>query len=243
MKVNKKVDVTIFESKEKLNQAFTDWLKAILSERGTLSIALSGGSTPKSLFDYWAQLPNDAIDWTKIRFFWGDERCVPPTDDASNYRMTKENLFDKITIPAGNIFRIHGENNPENEAQRYGDLLKQELACNNAFPVFDIVMLGMGDDGHTASIFPHEIDLWQSPEVCVVGTHPESGQLRVSLSGSTINAARNVAFLVIGEAKADKVNEIIASPEQLAQKYPAALVQPKSGRLIWFLDNPAAKLL
>lgn len=235
--------INIFQHKKELYHAFTEWFKSILSERESISIALSGGSTPKALFDYWATLPKHAIDWEKVRFFWGDERCVAPDDTESNYRMTKLHLFDKTAIPEGNIFRIRGENTPTEEAQQYGEVLMNELPVENGVPVFDIVMLGMGDDGHTASIFPHEIELWDSSETCVVGTHPQSGQKRVSLSGTTINAARNIAFLVTGDNKAEKVQAILQPTEKPSLQYPAARVNPHSGNLYWFLDAAASKKL
>lgn len=237
------MNVQIFKTKEELNRSFTEKVKEIIAEKEIVTIALSGGSTPKSLFDYWSQLPESEIDWKKIKFFWGDERCVPPADDESNYKMTKEHLFNFVPVPDKNIFRIQGESNPATEAERYGKLLNQELETTNGIPSFDILMLGMGDDGHTASIFPHEINLWDSPENCVTATHPISGQKRVSLSGRVINAAKNVFFLVTGENKAEKVKEIIGQPEQNQKKYPAALVQPYSGDLYWFLDDTAAKFL
>lgn len=237
------MDIRIFKTLADLNQSFTAWFQDILAEKDDVTIALSGGSTPRSLFDYWAQLPEGEIDWRKIKFFWGDERCVAPTDDESNYKMTKEHLFRFVPVPDENIFRIHGENDTEAEAKRYGNLLGSELESTNGIPSFDILMLGMGDDGHTASIFPHEIELWKSPDNCVTATHPTNGQKRVSLTGKVINAARNVVFLVTGENKADKVEEIISHPDLAEKKYPAALVRPDSGNLLWFLDENAARKL
>ena len=226
-----------------LNQSFTGWLRERLAEKDQLTIALSGGSTPKQLFDHWAALPQGEIDWAKIKFFWGDERCVPPTDEESNYRMTREHLFDFVPVPDENIFRIHGENDPRSEAVRYGKLLTGELETTNGVPSFDVLMLGMGDDGHTASIFPHEITLWDSPENCVTATHPVSGQKRVSVTGRIINASHHVVFLVTGENKAEKVEEIVKHPDKAEEKYPAALVQPDSGNLTWFMDDKASELL
>ncbi|WP_352421377.1 6-phosphogluconolactonase [Proteiniphilum sp.] len=237
------MDIQIFKTKDDLNKAFTDRLKEVISKKDIVTIALSGGSTPKSLFDDWAQLPEGEINWKKVKLFWGDERCVPPSDDESNYKMTKEHLFDFVPVPEENIFRIQGENDPESEAERYGGLLNRELGTTNGVPSFDILMLGMGDDGHTASIFPHEIKLWDNPDNCVTAIHPVSGQKRVSLSGKVINAAKNVFFMVTGENKAEKVKEIIEQPDSAKEKYPAALVQPESGSLHWFLDREAAKLL
>ena len=226
-----------------LNRAFTGYLKEILKDRQRVTIALSGGSTPKSLFTYWAQNHRDDIPWKNIYLFWGDERCVPPTHEQSNYKMTKDCLLNFVVIPPKNIFRIEGENNPDEEAKRYAQVLGKEVEIENNLPAFDLVMLGMGDDGHTASIFPHEIDLWESPYWCVVGTHPESGQKRVSLSGSIINNARNIAFLVTGAAKAKKIEEIIGSHQASEKIYPAARVNPAYGKLTWFVDEEAVKLL
>ena len=235
------MEIQIFSSLNELNESFTEWFKEVDSSGKQITVALSGGSTPKSLFGYWSSLPEGEIDWTKIKFFWGDERCVAPEDSESNFKMTKEHLFNNINIPEENIFRIKGENNPTDEAKRYGELLNSELEQQNGTPVFDIVILGMGDDGHTASIFPHEIELWNNENNCVTATHPDSGQIRVSLTGKVINAAKNVVFLVTGSNKADKVKEIIEQPEVAEKKYPAALVQPDSDNLYWYLDEAAAE--
>lgn len=237
------MDILIFNSLQELNESFTEWFKEINSSEKQTTIALSGGSTPKSLFNYWSSLPEGDIDWTKIKVFWGDERCVPPDDNDSNYKMTKENLLDNIKIPNENIFRIKGENNPAHEAKMYGELLNRELELQNGTPVFDIIILGMGDDGHTASIFPHEIELWKNENNCVTANHPVSGQVRVSITGKVINAAKNVVFLVTGKNKAEKVKEIIENPEEAEKKYPAALVQPDTDNLYWFLDTDAAGIM
>lgn len=237
------MNIEIFNTLSDLNSSFTDWLKAKLAAKEYVTIALSGGSTPQSLFDYWATLPEGEIDWKKIKFFWGDERCVPPTDEESNYKMTKAHLFDFVPVPQEHIFRIMGENEPSAEAMRYGELLQNELETVNGIPTFDIMMLGMGEDGHTASIFPHEMALWNSPANCVTATHPRSGQKRVSITGKVINNARQVVFLVTGINKAEKVKEIIRTPDLAAKKYPAAQVQPESGNLYWFIDANAAQKL
>ena len=232
-----------FNNLNDLNEAFTSWLKELLSEKETLTIALSGGSTPKSLFDYWSKNHVDDIDWSKIKFFWGDERCVWPNDDESNFKVAKEHLFDHVPVKDDNIFRIRGENDPYKEARSYSELLLNEVEQVNGVPQFDILMLGMGEDGHTASIFPHEMNLWDSSNLCVVATKPKSKQMRVSLSGRTINAAKNVAFLVTGAPKAKKIQEIIEDNENAQSKYPAARVEPASGNLTWFLDNYAGREL
>lgn len=233
----------VFENLVELNKSFTELVKNILKDKEKVTISLSGGSTPKSLFDYWSKYHANDIDWKSVYLFWGDERCVPPTDEQSNYKMTKDHLLDNIPIPAENIFRIEGENNPEEEAKRYSEVLMNEVEVTNGVPSFDLIILGMGDDGHTASIFPHEMHLWNSAELCVVANHPESGQKRVSLTGKVINNAKRVAFLVTGANKQEKVKLIIESKEHVQDTYPAAKVNPTKGELLWYLDKEAAKLL
>lgn len=233
----------VFDNLNDLNKDFSLWLKKILAEKEDISIALSGGNTPRSLFRYLAANHSEDIDWSKIKFFWSDERCVWPDNDDSNFKMAKENLFDHLPVTEKNIFRIRGENDPYREARSYQELLLNELEVVNGVPQFDVLMLGMGEDGHTASIFPHEMNLWDSSNMCVVATHPETRQMRVSLSGQTINAAKNVVFLVTGAPKAKIIKEIIEDNENAQDKYPAARVQPASGNLTWYLDNYAGREL
>ena len=238
-----KPEVKVFENIDSLNVAFTNWMREILWKKGQIAIALSGGSTPKALFDYWAKNYKTEIDWPKVYLFWGDERCVEPTDEESNFKMTKDHLLKHIPIPEKNIFRIHGEDDPYLEVNRYINVLENNVELKNHLPAFDILMLGLGEDGHTASIFPHQIELWDSNGICVVATHPDTGQKRISLSGKTINNAHHIAFLVTGGTKAEKVREIIQCDEKTANRYPASKVDPENGELIWFLDKKAAKLL
>lgn len=233
------MEVKIYKDKEEVARQFARYLKELISGKDSFHIALSGGSTPKLIFDVLASDFKDNIDWTKLQFYWGDERCVPPTDDESNYKMTVAHLFSKLEVPEENIHRILGENDPNGEALRYANLLEINLDRIDGIPQFDLVLLGMGDDGHTASIFPHEIELWNSEDHCVVATHPDSGQKRVSINGRVINKAKEVAFLVTGSNKAEKVDEIHNKKESY-KKYPAALVNPESGNLVWFMDEAAA---
>ena len=232
----------IFDDKGKLVKGFTEYFIKLLNEKtGPFSVALSGGSTPKIWFDYLSENHKNDIDWNRVHFYWGDERCVAPDDKESNYGMTKTQLLDHIEIPPKNIHRIMGELEPEEASLLYAKELSDHLNSNN-IPVFDLIILGMGDDGHTASIFPHQIDLWDSDELCVVATHPISGQHRVSITGNVINHAKSVTFLVTGENKTERVKEII-DEEPNASYYPASLVKPIDGTLHWFLDASAAKLL
>ncbi|WP_158973467.1 6-phosphogluconolactonase [Cellulophaga sp. L1A9] len=234
------MQVRIYSTKQQVAEKFSAFFKDEAKKHDAFHVALSGGSTPKIVFDYLAAHFGTEIDWSKVFFYWGDERCVQPTDDESNYKMTVEHLLSKIEIPAGNIFRILGENDPKTEAIRYSDVLAKNLPNEGGVPKFDLVILGMGDDGHTASVFPHEITLWDAKENCVVAIHPESGQRRVSITGKIINNAETVAFLVTGASKADKVNEILR-PKADTTVYPASLVKPSANKLIWFLDKDAAK--
>ncbi len=232
----------IFEDQRRLVKGFTEFfVKLLEKDESIFNVALSGGSTPKIWFDYLAKNDSDHIEWSRIRFFWGDERCVPPEDSDSNFGMAKQHLLDHIDIPAENIHRIQGERKPADAALHYSKELTKNLRHEKT-PVFDLVILGIGDDGHTASIFPHQIELWNADDNCVVATHPISGQERVSITGKIINSAKAVAFLVTGDSKAERVKEIIEEEPHSAY-YPASLVRPATGTLHWFLDTEAAKLL
>jgi 6-phosphogluconolactonase len=232
----------IQSSPKETAQAFAEYLVKKQKTAKRLTIALSGGSTPKLLFDILSSEYVNEIDWNKIHLFWGDERCVAPTDEQSNYKMTLEHLISKVGIPETNVHRILGENDPEIEAERYSNLLQTELEQANGLPQFDIIMLGLGEDGHTASIFPHQMELLTSDKVCAVAIHPESGQQRVSLTGKVINNAKDVCFLVTGAGKAEKVEEIMHQTGGY-KTYPAYYIQPTSDNLYWFMDEAAiAKL-
>lgn len=231
-----------YKNKQEVAEKFSSYFANLVKDYGTFHVALSGGSTPKLIFDVLADQYGETIDWSQIHFYWGDERCVSPMDEQSNFKMTKDHLFSKIKVPKENIHRVLGENQPMGEAMRYANLLEINLDRVDEIPQFDLVLLGMGDDGHTASIFPHEMELWQADDHCVVATHPDSGQKRVSINGKVINKAKEVIFLVTGDTKAQKVKEIRGKLGNY-KKYPAALVQPESGKLTWFLDEAATSLL
>jgi len=206
-----------------------------------ISVALSGGSTPKKIFEYISSHDTGAVNWNKVRFFWGDERCVPPEDNESNYKMARLSLFERLHIREENIFRVFGEAEPENEATRYGKIITENVSVEYKLPRFDIMILGLGEDGHTASIFPKNTELFYSTNVCEVATHPQSGQKRITLTGSVINNAKNIVFMVTGPDKAKMVANIIQEDE--GSKLPASLVNPANGKLTWLLDTEAARLL
>lgn len=236
------MELKIYKDKQEVAEQFSSYFVDKIKDKEAFHVALSGGSTPKIVFDVLAENFAGKVDWSKIHFYWGDERCVPPSDDESNYKMTVEHLFSKIAISEENIHRIQGEKDPANEAMRYANLLEINLDRVEDVPQFDLVILGMGDDGHTASIFPHEIELWDSEDHCVVATHPDSGQKRVSINGKVINTAKEVAFLVTGASKAQKVEAVVEKTKG-SEAYPASLVNPDSGSLVWFLDEEAAAKL
>jgi 6-phosphogluconolactonase len=232
----------VLPSGEAVARAFADHLIEKLEEKGEgpLFWALSGGSTPKLLFRLLAEEYRDRIDWSRLYFFWGDDRMVPYDDPESNYGEAKALLFDHVPVVEEQIFPIPTQLEPEEAARTYAATLAEHLPRNSdGLPIFDINMLGMGTDGHTASIFPDSMDLLTDERICAVAKHPESGQLRVTLTGPVINASDEVIFLVTGRSKTLRVAQII-NREQLATEFPAAHVQPLSGKLHWFLDTVAA---
>jgi 6-phosphogluconolactonase len=238
------MEIKIYKDSKEVAKAFAEYLSDLIkNKKGEVFMALSGGSTPKILF---ALLAEDTyatkIDWSKVHLFWGDERCVPPTHADSNYKMTFEQLLSKITIPSENIHRVLGENDPETEAIRYSQEISSIVPKENDLPHFDLIMLGMGDDGHTLSIFPHQMQLLESDKICEIATHPESGQKRVTLTGTIANNAKVLAFLVTGKNKAEKVLEITKQQNNW-NKYPASYINPSNGELYWFLDEDAADLI
>lgn len=229
----------VYDTKAEVARALSGYLERWSAEEGFRSIALSGGSTPRVWFDLLAEEYKNRLPWQELLLFWGDERCVPPGDVQSNYRMTRKHLLDKVPVEPSHVFRIRGENPPAEEAQRYSRVLKEALPEAGGIPQLDLVILGMGDDGHTASIFPHEMELWRSGSLCEVATHPESGQKRISLTGQIINNAKQVVFLVTGANKATPLAEIRKKTTGSTQ-FPAAHVAPSSGRLLWLVDKDAA---
>lgn len=184
---------------------------------GFVNVALSGGSTPALLFRLWASEYGDRTPWERFRFFWVDERCVPPEDAESNYGMTKRNLLDLVPVPPENVFRIHGEEEPASEALRYAEQVGQLVPGT----VFDIVLLGIGEDGHTASLFPGQESLLTSPQTYAVGVHPASGRKRVTLTGPSLLRASRLFFLVAGGSKREAVAGLDAWPDAGPASYVA----------------------
>ena len=206
------------------------------------SIALSGGSTPELLYSFLAEEYSDSVPWEFVYIFWGDERCVPLNHADSNYGMVRRILLDKIGIPAENVFRMKGEDNPVLEAARYSCEISSILPSRDGLPVFDLVLLGLGKDGHTASIFPGNLRLLTADIVCGIAEHPVTKQKRITISGRAINNAEAVVFLASGKDKAQVVRDILGNNPG-SDNYPASHIQPVYGSLDWFLDTEAGALL
>jgi 6-phosphogluconolactonase len=202
------------------------------------SIALSGGSTPRVLFEKIVDSSEDPGLWEQVNFFWVDERCVPPDHIESNFRMTNETFFRPLSLSYDHVYRIKGEEEPHAEADRYEALLQSQLPIREGLPCFNLILMGMGTDGHTASIFPDQMDLLHSRRICEVARHPETGQQRITLTGPVINNAHRVCFMVTGANKASILSSIFEEGSG-SEKYPAAHIKPARGMLEWYLDQGA----
>ncbi len=206
------------------------------------TVALSGGTTPEYIYRYLSDHYAGRISWEKLLVFWGDERCVPPEESESNYRMAYESLLQNVPIPDANIFRIRGENDPAEEAKQYSELVSSMVPFYNGIPQFDLMLLGLGDDGHTASIFPDRPDLLNTPQLYDVAVRPGTRQKRITATGRLINNSSRIYFIVTGSQKASVVSEIIEAKGG-SEKYPASRINPGSGQLVWLLDSEAAALI
>lgn len=227
---------------ESLAKDLTSRFQVYANKRKICNIALSGGETPKILFSELADNYKYKINWEYIHFYWSDERCVPVDDPGSNFGTVKKLLLDKINISKKNIFRIKGDENPYEEVKRYSDIIHNNIQRADNIPQFDIIMLGLGEDGHVASIFSNHIELMTSDKICEVAEHPVTFQKRITLTGNIINNSLSVLFLITGEKKAAVVSNVIKNGES-GKKYPASYIKPAKGELIWYLDKKAAKLL
>lgn len=242
MNIELKIFPTPFDLAEKFAEEMVGMIKESNEKGKPFIVALSGGTTPELLFSFLGDHYAESVSWETVHLFWGDERCVPPDNAESNYGMTKKKLIDKIEIPASNIHRIRGEENAANEAVRYSDEILSFSQKRNGLPLFDLFILGLGDDGHTASIFPGSLELLNSEEICDVAMHPVSNQKRITITGRVINNASKVVFLVTGMKKSAIVEKIINNRAE-ALNFPAYYIVPPDGMLTWYVDKEAAALL
>ena len=241
------LDLKIYSSVDEVTAAAAEYITAGIEQsvaaRGLARVAISGGATPKSVF---AMLADPAhpyltrVPWAKLQLFWVDERCVAPDDAESNYGMTKVAMLDKVPLPAGNIHRMEGELDPEEAASRYESEIRNAFKLEGAqTPTFDLVLLGLGPDGHTASLFPHTDGLNEMARIVMANHVPQKDVWRLTLTWPVITQGREVAFLIEGADKAGMVHTVFAGAYD-PETYPAQLIRPASGRLTLLMDQAAA---
>lgn len=217
-----------------------------ITESGRFTLVLAGGSTPGTAY---ALLASDRfakrVEWRLVHVLWGDERCVPPDDAQSNYRMARETLLDQVPIPESQIHRIYGEEDPERAAFRYERelrMLLKEGSKASAPSGFDLVLLGMGEDGHTASLFPGQTAVRETTRWVVAVPAPGGRMWRITLTPVALNGARQITFVVSGVGKAERLQQVLQGPSAPDQ-LPAQAIRPPGGELTWMVDQAAAGLL
>src|SRR6185503_13328727 len=226
--------IEIFANPQELARGVAEYFVARSAEavarKGFFTVALSGGSTPKALYQLLADSFQTQVPWSRTHFFWSDERHVPPDHPDSNYRMTNEAMLSHVPVPEGNVHRIHGENPDAAEAAREYEQTVQQL---------DLILLGLGADGHTASIFPGSEVLHETKRLVAAPWIEKLNTYRITMTLPLLNNSAAVLFLISGAEKAGIVKEVIEGPK----KYPAQFVQPAHGQLLWMLDKDAARFL
>ncbi|MBV8148659.1 MAG: 6-phosphogluconolactonase [Candidatus Eremiobacteraeota bacterium] len=234
----------IYPNGETLAAAVADLFVGVggmaIADRGAFRVALSGGNTPRSAYELLGKEPRSlSLSWSDVFIYFGDERCVPPDDEQSNYRMAKKAFLDAVALPPANVHRIRGEADPGIAANEYASILRSDLAQP---PRFDLVLLGLGPDGHTASLFPGKPP--DTDDNALVRAVFADSQMmwRVTITPLIINLARVVAFAVEGVEKADILAKVLEGPYD-PTTYPAQIVAPKQGRLVWLIDELAAGML
>lgn len=225
---------------------FASRVEHAVNNRGVARIAISGGSTPQAAFKLLADPKGPflaTIPWDKLQLFWVDERCVPPDHPESNYGVCRELLLSKVPLPEANVFRMEGELEPEEAASRYESTLRNVLKLEGAeSPRFDLVMLGMGPDGHTASLFPHTEGLNEFGRLVIANHVPQKDTWRITLTAPVINQGAEVAFGIAGADKAEVLAKVLTGPRD-AEEYPSQLIRPASRKLLFLLDEAAASRL
>lgn len=222
--------------------AFIEIANHAIAQRGRFLVALSGGSTPMRLYDLLGNQFQNNMDWEHAHFFWGDERCVPVNDAENSYNQAKHIFLDKVKVPAENIHRIQSDLKPAEAATDYASTLKVFSEPPLAWPRFDLVLLGMGEDGHTASLFPGSPVNVDSPTLAVTANYQDRPANRVTLTQNVFNDARNIFFLISGINKAVTLLNVL-NEEDLPELYPAQRIDPHNGNVIWLVDKEAASQL
>jgi 6-phosphogluconolactonase len=234
----------IYRDPDALAQGLADLIittgRIALGDRGAFSVALSGGNTPRAAYELLAQEPRrNELSWSDVFIYFGDERCVPPTDEQSNYRMAQKAFLDAVRIPPANVHRIQGEIDPSKAANEYASIIRTDLGDP---PRLDLVLLGLGPDGHTASLFPGTPPDTDDGALARAVYAQSQAMWRVTITPMVINAAHAVAFAVEGADKAAILAAVYEGPRD-PTKYPAQIVQPSSGQLTWLVDDLAAGML
>jgi 6-phosphogluconolactonase len=226
-------------------ELFTELAQRAAAEGGTFRVALSGGSTPRLLYGL---LASDAfrgdVPWDRIQFFFGDERWVPHTHRDSNYKLANDELFSKLDLHSGQVFPMPtGSANPDEAAANYEASLRKAFGTKEGeVPRFDLIFLGMGDDGHTASLFPHTTAITEAKKLVAAPYVDKLGSHRITLSPPVLNAGKEVVFLVTGDTKADALKQVLEG-EYNPEEYPSQLLRNAQGNVTWFIDRPAAAKL
>ncbi|MBO0789995.1 MAG: 6-phosphogluconolactonase [Ktedonobacteraceae bacterium] len=241
------MSITIYPDTDTLSHAAAGYIIQAANEaivrHGRFTIALSGGSTPRKLYGMLGQEPyRNQINWSLVEIFWSDERCVPPDDPESNYRLAHEVLLSKVPIPTSQVHRMPADEADRDAAsQAYTDTLRRVFGTNGT-PDIDLIQLGMGPEGHTASLFPHQASLHEEQRLIMPVTVPKPPPPRLTFTPPLLNAARNVLFLVTGAEKDEAIQAVLEGPYQ-PDEYPAQIVRPPHGIVTWMLDEAAARKL
>lgn len=241
-----KPEIYIFKNMEEPSRAaamlFSRQSAQAIIERDRFLVALNGGNTPTHLFQLLSTDFRDSVEWRKVHIFWGDERCIPPTDAGSNYGQAWSTLLSHLPLPSSNVHRIKGELGPTEASKDYSLILKGFALPPLEWPRFDLVYLGMGEDGHTASLFPGSPMDISVPALPVTAHYQDRPANRVTLTPVVFNSARMVVFMATGEKKAETLAAVL-DDEYHPELYPAQRVRPTDGSLIWLVDEAAASKL
>lgn len=222
-------------------ERFVSYAQKAIEDHGVFSVALAGGNTPRLMYQLLACDFRNKVNWNDVHLFFGDERCVPPDQPDSNYRLAYEALISRVQIPAVNVHPINGEGDPTENAKLYEDELRL-FFTGGEWPRFDLVLLGLGTDGHTASLFPRTPALQETRSWVAANRVEKLGAFRITLTVPAINSAANIVFLVTGVEKAAPLAAVINGPPQ-PELLPAQLIKPSNGSLTWLIDRQAASRL
>lgn len=228
----------VYSSQEDVLRGVTDQLiHKMKQHRDPFHLALSGAGTAQKMYRLWMQEYRDKMNWGQLRFYWVDERCVDPQDEESNYKHANDLLFHPLDIPVTHVHRIHGEREPEVEAEHYSEMVKWELPGYSCLPRFNAVILGIGEDGHTASIFPQYKELLTDERCYAVSQHPQTAQKRITMTGTLILNSKMILIPVIGAEKTAILQKVINASEKEKEIYPASYIISNAPEAIIFTDS------